>query len=94
MINNQAVCSCLPEYVGSPPGCRPECVLSSECSLNRACKNKKCVDPCIDTCGVNTICKIVSHSPICACKIDFTGDPFTVCFPMPSKITIFFITFI
>lgn len=78
----------MPTYLGSPPGCRPECAISSECSTNRACINQKCVDPCVGLCGQNTICRVVNHSPICACKPDCTGDPFTRCFPIPSK-TIF-----
>lgn len=88
MINEQAVCSCLLEYVGSPPGCRPECVVSSECPKNKACSNKKCVDPCPGLCGLGTICRVLNHSPICACEVEFTGDPFVRCFPTPSKIII------
>lgn len=44
-VNDVAVCSCLAGYVGSPPFCKPECVSSSECSLEKACRNEKCVDP-------------------------------------------------
>ncbi|KRT79967.1 hypothetical protein AMK59_6534, partial [Oryctes borbonicus] len=82
-INEQAVCSCLPNYMGSPPGCRPECVVSSECPPNKACVNQKCIDPCPGTCGINTNCAVVNHSPICSCKHSFTGDPFTRCYPNP-----------
>lgn len=85
VTNGQAVCSCLPEYVGSPPGCRPECVVSSECPSDKACVNQKCTEPCPGQCGTNTDCRVMNHSPICACKLDFTGDPFTRCFPTPSK---------
>lgn len=84
-INGQAVCSCLPEYTGSPPNCRPECVSSSECPLDKACIKQKCTDPCSGTCGVNAICRVINHSPICSCKNDFTGDPFLRCYPIPSK---------
>lgn len=82
-VNNQPVCTCLPEYIGSPPGCRPECVTSSECPLNRACMNNKCVNPCPQPCGSNTNCIVLNHSPICSCKQGFTGDPFSRCFPVP-----------
>lgn len=85
-INGQAVCSCLPNYIGSPPGCRPECVVSSECPLNKACINQKCLDPCISTCGINSRCHVVNHSPICTCQTSYTGDPFTRCYPIPRKI--------
>jgi hypothetical protein len=86
-VNGQGVCSCLPSYVGSPPGCRPECVVSSECSQNRACVNQKCVDPCPGTCGLNTRCEVINHSPICSCTQGFTGDPFTRCIPIPRKLS-------
>jgi hypothetical protein len=67
------------------PGCRPECVVSSECPQNRACVNQKCVDPCPGTCGLNARCEVINHSPICSCQAGYTGDPFTRCFPIPSK---------
>ena len=84
-VNAQGVCSCLPTYIGSPPGCRPECVASSECPQNRACINLKCVDPCPGPCGLNTRCETVNHSPICSCHQGFTGDPFTQCYAVPRK---------
>lgn len=83
--NGQAVCSCLPAYVGSPPGCRPECVVSSECASNRACIGQKCKDPCPGTCGHNARCEVINHSPICSCKTGYTGDPFSRCYPVPRK---------
>lgn len=87
-VNGQAVCSCLPEYIGSPPGCRPECVVSPECPLMKACINLKCVDPCPGTCGLNAKCQVINHSPICSCPPEYTGDPFTSCFPIPRKIIV------
>jgi hypothetical protein len=84
-INNQAVCSCLPEYVGNPPGCRPECVVSSECSYDKACINQKCVDPCQNKCGINARCRVNNHSPICYCNDGYTGDAFSRCYPQPRK---------
>lgn len=66
-------------YIGTPPSCRPECVVSSECSQNKACVNQKCIDPCIGTCGLNTRCQVVNHNPICSCSPGFTGDPFASC---------------
>lgn len=50
-INGQAVCSCVSTYIGSPPSCRPECVVNSECLLSEACVNQKCADPCPGSCG-------------------------------------------
>jgi hypothetical protein len=81
-FNGQAVCSCVPGYIGSPPTCRPECVVSSECPLNEACVNQKCIDPCPGTCGVGAHCQVVNHNPICSCPPRFTGDPFSRCLPI------------
>lgn len=83
--NGQAVCSCLPTHVGNPPGCRPECVVSSECAANLACIGQKCKNPCPGTCGQNARCEVINHSPICSCKTGYTGDPFTRCYPVPRK---------
>lgn len=78
-MNGHAICSCKPEFIGTPPDCRPECVVSSECSQNRACINQKCADPCPGTCGINANCQVVNHSPICSCMKGHTGDPFVQC---------------
>lgn len=78
-INGQAVCSCVPGFIGSPPACRPECVSSNECTLDKACQNQKCIDPCPGTCGINAVCQVVNHNPICSCPSRHSGDPFTRC---------------
>lgn len=85
-INSQAVCSCVPGFVGAPPTCRPECISSPECPLNEACVNQKCINPCPGTCGIGAECQVVNHNPICSCPARFTGDPFTRCIPI-SKLT-------
>jgi hypothetical protein len=79
--NNLAICSCVPGFIGSPPTCRPECVTSSECPLNQACSNQKCIDPCPGTCGVQAQCQVINHNPICSCPTGYTGDPFVRCQP-------------
>lgn len=79
-INGQAVCSCVSGFIGSPPTCRPECISSSECILNEACVNQKCINPCPGTCGVGAKCEVINHNPICTCPIDFIGNPFTKCY--------------
>lgn len=78
-VNTQAACSCVPGFIGSPPTCRPECVTSSECALNQACVNQKCIDPCRGQCGIGALCQVVNHNPICSCPPTFTGDAFTRC---------------
>jgi hypothetical protein len=78
-IDNTVACSCKPSFIGKPPSCRPECVFSSDCPLNLACSNYKCVDPCVGACGANAQCSAVSHSANCRCLPGFTGDPFSAC---------------
>lgn len=90
-VNEQAVCSCLPTYFGSPPNCRPECVVSSECNFDRVCSNHKCIDPCPGPCGLNSKCQVINHSPICTCSPGQTGDPFIRCYPLPRKPIVFFV---
>lgn len=78
-INSQAVCTCLPDYKGIPPSCRPECVVNAECPQHLACVNNKCADPCPNSCGLKAQCTTKNHNPICICPVGFTGDPFTLC---------------
>lgn len=81
-INGVPSCSCLLNYIGSPPNCRPECVINSECSSNKACIREKCLDPCPGSCGLNALCNVVNHVPICSCLPSYTGDPFRNCLPV------------
>lgn len=73
--------------MGSPPTCRPECVLSTDCPQHQACIKQKCRDPCPGTCGINARCQVINHNPICTCKAGFTGDPFVTCQLEQSKNT-------
>lgn len=79
-VNNQATCSCASEMIGSPPNCRPECISNSECSSNLACMNNKCQNPCQGVCAINAECKVVSHTPMCACLNNLIGDPLVQCY--------------
>lgn len=76
-------CSCLATYIGSPPNCRPECTINSECQSSLACIREKCIDPCPGSCGVGAICNVINHTPICSCPNGYTGDPFNNCYPKP-----------
>lgn len=80
-IGDQASCSCMKTYFGSPPSCRPECIASTDCPQNKACINEKCENPCTNACGQNTLCNVRNHNPLCSCPPGFTGDPFANCFP-------------
>lgn len=85
VVENRPVCACLPGYLGGPPYCRPECTLSAECPLDKACKNTKCINPCLGVCGTHSICKVVNHSPYCTCPEGYKGNPFISCVPEESK---------
>lgn len=73
------VCTCQRGYKGSPPNCKPQCMVSSECPQDRACVKQKCVDPCAGLCGVEALCQVTNHVPLCACRASYTGDPFVRC---------------
>lgn len=83
---NQGICTCLMEYHGDPYyGCRPECVLSSDCSFDKACMRSKCQDPCIGMCGLNAVCNVYNHVAVCSCPNGMTGDAFSLCNTIESK---------
>lgn len=79
VVDSRAVCSCQSNYFGSPPNCRPECVVNSDCPRDKACKQSRCFDPCVGNCGQNALCRVVNHSPICTCLSGYIGDPFERC---------------
>lgn len=84
-INSRPVCSCQANYMGAPPNCHPECVVSSACAPYHSCVNERCVDPCPGTCGLNAQCHVINHSPLCSCNPGYTGDPFYRCTREQSK---------
>jgi hypothetical protein len=73
------VCSCMTNMIGKPPYCKPECLVRTECPLDKTCVNSKCVDPCKDACGSNANCQVVDHTPTCSCKNGYRGDAFVEC---------------
>lgn len=83
IVGNSPACSCLSGFIGAPPNCRPECVLSAECPSQLACINNKCRDPCVGSCGINAKCHVINHTPVCSCDVGYTGDPFTRCSFLP-----------
>lgn len=83
--NGAGSCSCQPQYFGDPyTGCRPECILSSDCAKDRACINNKCSDPCPGTCGLNAQCRVINHIPSCSCLPGYTGDSLRSCSLIPA----------
>lgn len=80
------ICTCIPEYQGDPYiGCRPECVLNDDCPKDQACIRQKCKNPCPGTCGVQAICDVVNHIPICSCPTGMSGNPFVQCSPQAGE---------
>lgn len=88
-IGTTPACSCLPNYIGRSPNCRPECTINAECPGNKACQNERCKDPCPGSCGPQATCRVMKHSPVCSCLPSYTGDPFAGCSLIPSKISSF-----
>lgn len=82
-VGNAPACSCMQNYIGVPPNCRPECSINSDCPANKACIREKCRDPCPGSCGVLAQCTVINHTPSCVCPEGYTGDPFVSCNPAP-----------
>ena len=77
---NAGACTCLPEYYGDPYRmCRPECILNTDCTSNKACVYNKCIDPCHGTCGQNAQCMVYNHIPMCNCPPGMSGNAFILC---------------
>lgn len=85
--NGVPSCSCLPNYIGGPPNCHPECTINAECQSIHACIRQKCQDPCPGSCGLDAECHVTAHIPICTCLNGYTGDPFLQCLPMPPRMS-------
>ncbi|ETN60100.1 dumpy [Anopheles darlingi] len=77
--NGVPSCSCQPEMLGSPPNCRPECTTNSDCSRVLACSRQRCVDPCLNACGLEAKCHVSLHVANCICPEGYEGDPFRQC---------------
>lgn len=78
--NEHAICECVRDYHGNPyEGCRPECTGNSDCPMSKACIRNKCQDPCPGVCGVEALCTVSNHIPICSCPQGTTGDAFRQC---------------
>lgn len=78
-IGDRCDCSCLPDFIGSPPNCRSECTINPDCPSEKACITRRCQDPCPGLCGINAKCRVRNHIPICVCNPGYIGDPFSQC---------------
>jgi hypothetical protein len=89
VVSGEPQCSCLPNHIGRPPYCRPECVTNDDCSEHLVCSVsiQKCVDPCdTNACGINADCVVKNHLAMCFCPPGYTDDPFTICSPVEKPI--------
>lgn len=78
--NNAGSCTCISGYFGNPyEGCRPECVINSDCPEHLSCVSNKCQDPCPGLCGSNAECQMVNHIPKCVCILGYVGNPYENC---------------
>lgn len=95
--NHRAICSCAPDYEGSAhiecslprtPTPSAECYHDEDCSFDRTCLNKKCVNPCSvrNSCGQRAFCHSENHKAICRCPIGFNGNPEISCTPVEEPI--------
>lgn len=88
-------CVCLQGYFGDPyTGCRPECILNTDCPRDKACVNNNCHNLCPGTCGINAECQVVNHSPFCSCLPGYSGNPFISCYVVQPSKTCLFLSFI
>lgn len=74
-----ATCLCKDGYIGSPPFCRPDCLLNSDCISSQGCIRQRCQNPCPGFCGLNAKCTVLNHDAICACNDGFEGNPYRFC---------------
>ena len=65
--------SCKPIEIENEAGC----VTDDECSIDAACVNRICMDPC--DCGTGAECFITEHRPICRCPEGLIGNPQIAC---------------
>lgn len=73
-------CQCVQDHRGDPyVGCNPECLTNSDCPKSLACLRYKCQNPCDGTCGIDALCTVSNHIPVCSCPYPLVGDAFSVC---------------
>lgn len=72
VLDHKRICICVED-------CYPSvsiCLRDSGCPANLACRNFKCVDPCVNaSCTTDAPCYVEEHKPICKfCPIGFMPD--------------------
>ncbi len=57
-----------------------ECLINEECPLDKACRDKECVNPCdFKHCGPRAICSVEFHIAVCTCPTELQGNPEKAC---------------
>lgn len=57
------------------------CNSDDECPLTETCRNRACVNPCLDSsCAKNADCVVNNHKSSCVCKNGLVGNPFINCY--------------
>lgn len=64
------------------PVSKVECTHDSDCSVDTACINKRCQNPCAESnpCAKHAECRISYHRPLCYCPPGWGGDPQRMCY--------------
>lgn len=87
--DHAAHCTCPQGYYGNPKiECNgeprnniPECYADDDCSSERACRERFCINPCVDSCGTGALCRVIDHKPQCSCPRGYSGNPVVQCVP-------------
>lgn len=58
-----------------------ECYSDDDCSEERTCLERICVNPCDNSCGIGALCRVINHKAICSCARGYTGDATIRCIP-------------
>lgn len=76
--DHRAVCLCPNGFSGNPTvSCeKNECERDGDCDMEKRCRNNRCVLPCLEpgACGVNAVCRSVSHKAQCLCPPGYFGN--------------------
>ena len=69
-------CKCNIGHIGEPytSGCKEIdqfCNSNVDCPDEAICNEGKCLNPCDDACGENTVCKVVNKKAACSCQEGF-----------------------
>jgi len=62
------------------------CSSDDECALSQACRNRACINPCVqeNPCSQSARCSVSVHKATCTCPPGTEGDPFVRCVPSKS----------